>query len=291
MSLVSMYDLSKTIILYYFLSFPLKLAKIADIYDTHGIAQRRKENLSWRMLQKKVVMPQTPTTQGGQPSTREAFELHADSRDALKSPEPEESKSSPLTEAFPVDPEEISFCEYDLYCAPEAIHSTNLVPPKTERLMQSPKATAHFAPQSHPSKPVMSHSASSFLASPQSQVHSQATSQTPTPTPSPNMRMTHSRSTPNFNFLSTLKVGTLEPDLLAEMTTSQPSTGTIPRFKNIVSSDDMPEAHLRRRGSLFERRGGLLGKGAINVEYSDLGTGDFRTPSFTVFGKLSYFSY
>ena len=32
----------------------------------------------------------------------------------------------------------------------------------------------------------------------------------------------------------------------------------------------------------FERLGGQIGKGVINVEYSDHGTGDFRSPSFVV---------
>ena len=32
----------------------------------------------------------------------------------------------------------------------------------------------------------------------------------------------------------------------------------------------------------FERSGGKIGKGMLCVEYSDHGTGDFRSPSFTV---------
>lgn len=37
-----------------------------------------------------------------------------------------------------------------------------------------------------------------------------------------------------------------------------------------------------RRHRAFERSGGKIGKGILNVEYSDHGTGDFRSPSFMV---------
>jgi len=36
------------------------------------------------------------------------------------------------------------------------------------------------------------------------------------------------------------------------------------------------------RKAIFDRRGGVIGKGSICTEYSDLGTGDFRSPSFVV---------
>lgn len=39
----------------------------------------------------------------------------------------------------------------------------------------------------------------------------------------------------------------------------------------------------KRKSYLFERQEGQMGKGSINMEYSDLGTGDFRIPSFAVF--------
>lgn len=40
--------------------------------------------------------------------------------------------------------------------------------------------------------------------------------------------------------------------------------------------------HRGGRNLAFERRGGQVGKGVLSFEYSDFGTGDFRTPSFIV---------
>ena len=51
-----------------------------------------------------------------------------------------------------------------------------------------------------------------------------------------------------------------------------------------LSDDPRVESNTMRhhRRSLFGRKKGLLGKGTLCMEYSDLGTGDFRAPSFQV---------
>lgn len=49
-------------------------------------------------------------------------------------------------------------------------------------------------------------------------------------------------------------------------------------FERLKSSDFAKGS----RKVIFDRRGGKIGKGSICSEYSDLGTGDFRSPSFVV---------
>jgi hypothetical protein len=59
-----------------------------------------------------------------------------------------------------------------------------------------------------------------------------------------------------------------------------PSKGNAQRFLENLAKDTH-STHYKSRQT-FERQLGKLGKGALCVEYSDHGTGDFRTPSFIV---------
>ena len=49
-------------------------------------------------------------------------------------------------------------------------------------------------------------------------------------------------------------------------------------LSSLSSNSKSPRAGYR----VYERKGGEIGKGTLCMEYSDLGTGDFRSPSFIV---------
>ena len=49
-----------------------------------------------------------------------------------------------------------------------------------------------------------------------------------------------------------------------------------------TGSCDCDSINLATKSPKFDRKIGDLGKGTLCMEYSDLGTGDFRSPSFMV---------
>jgi hypothetical protein len=71
----------------------------------------------------------------------------------------------------------------------------------------------------------------------------------------------------------------LDLNLISKITTTQKSHS--PDQKVAEAKSKMQQRHYANRQT-FERQLGKIGKGTLCVEYTDYGTGDFRTPSFMV---------
>lgn len=74
---------------------------------------------------------------------------------------------------------------------------------------------------------------------------------------------------------------------LEELSTSSETSLHMKTTTSTVSKQTTIPQKVQASKRIFERTGGKLGKGGLCVEYSDHGTGDFRSPSFSVLDNVN----
>lgn len=87
---------------------------------------------------------------------------------------------------------------------------------------------------------------------------------------------------PSEGDLTALKLASSKKDQFGEDKAKTPKHRILQSMDDALLSRLKPSLPRRANTHTFERTAGKLGKGILCVEYADLGTGDFRTPSFSV---------